>query len=342
MVATEMATTEIAKTEGRAQPVTWVITDGKIGMEKQCLAIAAALNVSPVVKRLSIRAPWRWLPPQLWFAPLRAMAKERGVRSLAPPWPDLIIATGRQSVAPVQAIRKSAGGTPFCVQLQNPGISPERFDLVVAPAHDQMAGSNILSTLGAVHDVNPTSLINAHARFSDYLAGLPRPLVTIVLGGPNGVYEFPADHAERLGNQLSGLARAHGLGIAVTASRRTPPAVVEALRRSLEGLPALIWDANDDEADPNPYLGILAHADWILVTGDSVNMVSEAAGTGKPVYVIDLPGGSEKFKRFHDGMRKAKVTRSFTGRLDMWSYEVPNDTDMVATQIRHMLAQRNP
>lgn len=323
-------------------PLTWVVTDGKVGMEKQCLALAKALGVTPVVKRLNIRAPWRWMPPQFWPRPLMAIARDNGVRTLAPPWPDLLIATGRKSVAPALAVRQKNNGATYCVQLQNPGVPPSRFDLVICPRHDQLEGENVLSTLGAIHDVTSDQLTAAKTEFAAVFEPLRhRQIIAVVLGGPNAVYDFPATHATRLGRQLAGLAQAHGLALTVTTSRRTPPDVVAALKSALHSLPGLFFDANNDEGLPNPYLGYLAYADWILVTGDSVNMVSEAAGTGKPVYVIDLPGGSDKFNRFHSAMRKAKITRSFTGRLDEWRYDLPNDTAKAATQIRLNLAERS-
>ncbi len=326
-------------------PSTWVVTDGTIGMEKQCLALAKMLGVTPVQKRIKIRAPWRWLPPKLWPLPLMALAKAGENSALAPPWPDLVIATGRKSVAPALAIRRQSGGATYCVQLQNPGVDPKQFDLVVCPQHDQLEGTNIMSTLGAIHDVDPSQLASAKTQFAPIFEPLRRrQIVTVVIGGPNAVYDFPVAHAKRLGSQLAGLAQAHGLALAVTTSRRTPADVVAALKLALHRLPGVFWDANLDanskETSPNPYLGYLAHADWILVTGDSVNMVSEAAGTGKPVYIIDLHGGSEKFKRFHTAMRSAKITRSFTGRLDEWRYDLPDDTAKVAAQIKANLAQR--
>lgn len=108
------------------------------------------------------------------------------------------------------------------------------------------------------------------------------------------------------------------------------------LRESLAAAPAYIWDGRGD----NPYLAFLAAADFLVVTADSVNMVSEAATTGKPVYVVDLKGGSSKFRRFHEGLRKDGVTRPFAGRLEHWTYAPLNDTARVATDIRRRLLER--
>src|SRR5690606_828770 len=118
----------------------WVVTDGKAGMESQCLGLAEALGLSPEVKKIAPRAPWRWLPPQAWVAPLAALGSKAD--RLLPPWPDLIIATGRQTVAPALAVKRASGGATFLAQIQNPGVDPARFDLVIAPEHDGLAGDN--------------------------------------------------------------------------------------------------------------------------------------------------------------------------------------------------------
>ena len=124
----------------------------------------------------------------------------------------------------------------------------------------------------------------------------------------------------------------------VTPSRRTDPAGLAILRRTLEGLPAEIWDGRGD----NPYLAYLGLADAFVVTCDSVNMVCEAAATGKPVHVADLPGGSEKFRRFHRAIRDAGITRPFAGEIGDWSYPPLNETARVAREVRRRLRLEIP
>ncbi|MBT3810395.1 MAG: hypothetical protein HOF99_12920, partial [Rhodospirillaceae bacterium] len=126
----------------------WILTDGKIGMVNQCLGLARALGHDPDIKTVDLRRPWAWLPPTL--IPARTSVITAGSTPLAPPWPDLLIASGRKSVAPAQAIRKASGGRTFCIQIQDPGIAVGSFDLVVAPDHDRLRGDNVVSTLGAM------------------------------------------------------------------------------------------------------------------------------------------------------------------------------------------------
>jgi hypothetical protein len=119
----------------------------------------------------------------------------------------------------------------------------------------------------------------------------------------------------------------------VTPSRRTRQGSIAALEAALKGVPHIVWDGSGD----NPYFGFLALADAIVVTEDSVNMVTEAAGTGKPVYVQGLPGRSNRLARFHRLMRERGATRPFQGRLESWSYAPINDTEMVAAAVRQAL-----
>ncbi|MBM3600095.1 MAG: hypothetical protein FJX35_17940 [Alphaproteobacteria bacterium] len=316
----------------------WVVTDGKVGMEVQCLGLAEALGCTPKVKRVMTRGPWRWLPPQLWFNALAAQKPRADV--LAPPWPDLMIATGRQTVALSIAVRRAsaarAGGPTFTVQIQDPKVDPASFDVVVVPAHDELEGRNVVVTAGSIHRVTHERLAADAERFRARLAHLPRPLVAVLLGGSNGHYVLDDGVARRLGAQLAALSR-QGFGLAVTPSRRTGEANTAALRAELAGCPVEIWDFTGD----NPYFGILGLADAIIVTPDSVNMVSEALATGKPVHVVPLDCKRDgKFAAFHRRLEESGLTRPFVGRIESWSYPPPDDTARVAAEIIARLAAR--
>ncbi|MHA1153558.1 MAG: mitochondrial fission ELM1 family protein [Alphaproteobacteria bacterium] len=316
----------------------WVVTDGRAGMEVQCLGLAEALGLEPRIKRIQVTKPWRWLPPRLIPSPLGAIDPQGGPNRdpLAPPWPKLLIASGRQTVAPSMAIRRASGGGTFTVQIQNPVVDPAAFDIVVAPKHDRLTGDNVIETLGGLNRVTEARLTAAAAKFGPAFAHLPRPLVAVVLGGSNRVYRFTEAIARRLGEDLARLCRTEGAGLLVTASRRTDPGTLALLRAALAGCAAEIWDGAGD----NPYLGYLALADAFVVTGDSVNMLCEAATTGKPVHVVELKGGSAKFACFHNILRQAGATRPFAGRLEHWSYPPLRDTETAAAEIQRRLAAR--
>ncbi len=313
----------------------WVLTEGHIGMENQALGVAEALGAAITVKRLRPRAPWKWLPPRLWLAPLRAPGPDGD--ALAPPWPDLIITCGKRAVAPALAIRRLSGGRCFAAHIQVPPVRPDRFDLIVVPAHDPLRGPNVLVTQAAVHRVTPDKLAAAAAALAPSVAHLPRPLVTVLIGGANGRYRLTPAIARHLGEQLRALAVEEGVGLLITPSRRTGAENEAALRAGLGDAPALVWD----HAGENPYFGWLGLADHVLVTCDSVSMTSEALATGKPVHVIPLEGSSKRIDRFHERLHAAGITRRFEGRLDHWSYAPPGDTAAVAENIARRLRERN-
>ena len=303
----------------------WVVTDGKPGMENQCLGLAEAMGLDPVIKRVRLRFPWKQLSPSV----LRignAWSLAAGSDPIAPPWPDVLIATGRHSVSSSLAVRAAAPSC-FRIQIQDPGIRPSLFDLVVVPRHDRLRGANVMVTVGALHRVTGAVIEAAAARLGPAFANLKRPLVAVLVGGDNGAYRMDAAAATQLGAHLAALADS-GAGLLVTPSRRTGAANEAILRQALAGRSAFIWDG----AGENPYFALLGLADAIVATPDSVSMVSEACSTGKPVYIADLPGGSRKFDAFHQGLRDDGTTRRFEGRLERWSYPPLDDTARVAEE----------
>jgi mitochondrial fission protein ELM1 len=308
--------------------IAWVVTDGKVGMENQCIAVAKRLGLDPVIKRVKMRAPWKQLSP--WGLRIgNRWSLSRFGDQLDGPLPDILIATGRHSVTSSLAIGALTNGKCFRVQIQNPGIDPSNFDLVVVPRHDRLTGPNVLVTRGAPHGVTQAALDAAKLKFADRFAPLPQPRITLLLGGNNGVYKLTELAASKLADCLSTLARGNQGSVLVTPSRRTGAAIEAIFKQKLAGIPGEMWDGTGD----NPYLGYLAYADHIIVTADSVNMACEAAATGKPVYVVPLDGGSDKFRRFHDGLVEDGITRPFQGSLESWTYPSFDDAAVIAERI---------
>lgn len=306
----------------------WTLTEGHAGMESQCRGLAQALGLAPVVKRVRARLPWDWLPNRWWVAPLAAPTADSD--PLDPPWPDLVISCGNVSAPIAAAIRARSGGRTRAVHIQDPKMDPARFDLVIAPRHDGLAGGNVLQTRAAIHPVTAAQLDAARAVWAPRLAHLPRPLVAVLVGGSNRRHRLTPRVAARLGADLAALARGSGGGLAVTPSRRTGAGNEAALRAALAGVPAFVWDGGGD----NPYLGLLALADAIVATEDSVSMVSEAIATGKPVFVARLEGESRRLRAFIDGLAQDGIVRWFDGRFATWSYAPPDDTARAAAEIR--------
>ncbi|MCC7273217.1 MAG: mitochondrial fission ELM1 family protein [Alphaproteobacteria bacterium] len=308
-------------------PRAWLLHDGKAGNVSQLLGLGQALGAEHRLLRSTVDGPRMLLPARLWQAGL--MRHPPGGDALGPPWPDIVIGAGRRTARAVLWVRRAAAGRPFAVQIQDSGVAPARFDLVTVPRHDRLRGPNVVVTDGAIHRVTRAALDAAAADWGPRLARMPRPRVAVLIGGSSRAYRMTVEAATALGRALTAMREATGGSLLVTASRRTGPEAAAALRAILAGPAIAFWDGRGD----NPYLGYLALADAIVVTADSVSMPSEAAATGKPVHIADLPGGSPKFTRFHAHFRALGITRPFAGRLESWSYTPPDDAGRVAAEI---------
>jgi hypothetical protein len=312
----------------------WGLTVGHAGFESQALGLAEALGGDITLKRVEPKFPWAYVPPGLALpAPSATVA---GSDPLEPPWPDILISCGRRVVGLALAIKRASAGRTLAVHIQDPLVDSRRFDLVVAPAHDEVSGANVITTRGAIHRVTRAKLDAAAIEFGPSLAHLPRPLIAVLIGGSNRRHRMTAAATAAIADALIALTERHGAGLAITASRRTGSENSAALRTRLGGRPAVFWDGTG----ANPYFGYLALADAIVVTEDSVSMISEAAATGRPVYVAALEGGSPRFTRFHESLREAGITRPLDGTFTRWRYEPIDDTATVAREVERLLAQR--
>jgi mitochondrial fission protein ELM1 len=315
--------------------IAWILTNGTPGMEAQGIAVAHATGIPFELKKVRVKGPLAWLPAQIqiWLPPgffLRSVASSE---PLCPPWPRLIVSVGRQSVAAALAIKRLSNECTFAVHIQDPKVSAHHFDWIAAPEHDGFRGTNVTTTRGAVHGITPVRVATAKVDFANLIDQLPRPRVAVLLGGNSRAFRFKLADAEKFGHSLAAMTRENNGSLLVTPSGRTPPEAVAALERAIMDVPHVIWDGSG----ANPYLAFLGFADAIVVTSDSVNMVTEAAGTGKPVYVEFLQGNSRRITRFHTSMSNAGATRPFNGRLETWSYKPINDTEVIASVIRRAL-----
>jgi mitochondrial fission protein ELM1 len=306
----------------------WILTEGHAGMEAQCRGLAEALGLAPAVKRVRVRLPWDALPNRLWFRPLAALTADSD--KLAPPWPDLVISCGNVSAPLAAAIRRESGSRTRAVHIQDPKMDRRHFDLIVAPRHDGIAGDNVISSAAAIHPVTAQKLADGARSWAPALSHLPHPMTAVLIGGSNGRHRLTPAVAARFADDLARLARDTGGALAVTPSRRTGAEIEALIRERLKDVPAFIWDGRGD----NPYFGLLALADAIVVTEDSVSMTSEAIATGKPVYVAALAGESRRLRRFHQMLMDDGITRPFDGRFATWSYAPPDDTARAAAEIR--------
>lgn len=308
-------------------PPSIILCQPYVGLHAQALGLAERAGLRPELRDIAVRAPWRWVPSRLWPAPLRAVGLD--VSKDVPP--DTLVFNAGGTTGVVGAALHRRGRR--VVQIQHPRMDPRRFDLVVVNRHDGLSGPNVIVTRTALHRVTPERLAEAGAVWGPRLAHLPRPLVAVLVGGTNGRYRLDGPAAHALGVQLAGMMRADRVSLALTPSRRTAPEAVAALRETVEPPGGWVWDG----AGENPYFGLLALADAIVVTQDSVSMVSEAAATRAPVLVAELPGHSRRIGLFNEMMRRDGRTRTFQGRFETWPVEPMDDTGAAAAEMMRRL-----
>jgi mitochondrial fission protein ELM1 len=285
-----------------APPRVWVLTGYRAGERAQILALAEALGWPFEVKELDYR-PSAARISLFRASNLRGFRMDRSSR-LAPPWPDLVISAGMRNEPACRWIRAQSAGRTRIVHIGRPWARLEQFDLVITtPQYRLPERANVLHNTLTLHRVTVARLQDEAHQWAPRLAALPQPRIAVIVGGDSGPTTFGRKAAVRLARQAGAMARERGGSLLVTTSARTAPAAVEALYAGIEApVHFYRWRRDDDD---NPYFGYLALADAIIVTADSISMLTEACATGKPVYMFDAdraadataaPGDSHDFR----------------------------------------------
>lgn len=308
----------------------WTITDGRAGNVRQAVALATALRIGthrPLT--LQPRVPWRW------FAPRRLPGDAAGygsdLQALARHPPPLVIGCGRQAAGALRVLRARGSRT---VQILDPRLPPRHWDLLVVPEHDALRGGNVLTLLGSLNPVDDEWLALGRAAFADF-SSLPGPRTALLVGGPTAHAAWQDDAMAQVFEELAEQIRAERGSLLATTSRRTPPALVERLRRAFADVPNVIWGDGGDGV--NPYAGLLGWANRVVVSPDSVNLLSEASATRMPVALALAATAQGRLARFHTALRERGRLQS---RWLDWQYtriEPLRETARVAAQVRERL-----
>lgn len=322
----------------------WAVSDGRAGIEAQAVGLSEALaRLVPCevsVKRVGWkgrtgRLPW-WLNllPRRWLTPESDIPLGEGREA----WPDVWVAAGRATLPLSIRAKRWSGGRTYVVQLQDPRAPATMFDLVIPPKHDRLSGDNVLPITGSPHRVTPARLAAEAQAFKAMIDPLPRPRVAVLIGGKSKAFDLSSERAAQLAHAIQIPLEQEGGSLMMTFSRRTPEPARALMTARLRHLPGVIWDGEG----PNPYFAFLAAADYVLVTEDSTNMATEAASTGKPVFVLKMDGSSMKFRLFHEELERQGAARPYGGAFHGWTYAPVNETDRAAREVLKRLGVEIP
>ncbi len=309
----------------------WVLLDDQAGNRAQALGVVAALGLP--VREIEIRYAGFAKIPNLLLGASVAGLNKASQANIKAPWPDMVIAAGRRTAPVARWIKAQSDGHTRLVQIMDPGAGRAAFDLICRPAHDEgKPADNIITINAAPHRFTDAKLREARAAWEKHVAKLPTPRIAVMIGGSTRKHTFTDAMALELIMAAERAADAVGGSLMVTTSRRTGRAV-DTIEMALTGPHVLHrWDSDDD----NPYVGFLALASAIIVTGESVSMCSEACATGRSVYLFAPPGLiSDKHARLHSNLIAGAHARPFEGTLDLgWQPERLDVASEIAAEIR--------
>lgn len=336
MTEQTIPSTEAATESEVPAPLVWVLDDPRPGTSAQALGIAERLGVP--FRRIPLG--WGRFPHLAGLVPggsllgLSAPARLAAEAAGGEP-PALVISAGRRSAAVALWMKTHYGAR--IVHCMNPGLAgmlaKDAFDLLVMPEHDgHPPAPNVMTVLGAPHRLSPLLLAQAKQSWRERLAHLPRPRVALLVGGPVRAVGMPPTLAHTLGRRVARLVTARGGSVLASTSRRTGSEATEALAAGLSSTMNLLYRWG--EPGENPYRGFLGSADTIIVTADSVSMISEACATDAAVYVAVPELAGRRHQRLIASLTAAGQVRMFGNAIGAWPRPRLDEADRVAGEIR--------
>jgi mitochondrial fission protein ELM1 len=307
------------------------ISDGRAGNARQAEALVFALAEGRPVSTLTLapRAPWRWFAPRRWPGAIDAFGPD--FARLVDAAPGIAIGCGRQAALATRLLRERGWRA---VQILDPRLDPHHWDAVIVPEHDRLRGDNVLTLLGGLHPVDDAWLAQAREAFAAF-GELPGPRTAVLLGGTSAHARFDRMAFEVMAAKLEAVLARDGGSVLLTTSRRTDPELVAALAHRYDDTPGVIWRGTG--AGPNPYPGLLAWADRIVCSPDSVNMVSEACATRVPVFVFDPGRVRGRPRLFLDTLLARGRIRAMDATLATFEAEPLRECARVAEALRARL-----
>tara|TARA_B100000902_G_scaffold87422_1_gene91500 strand:- start:1987 stop:2925 length:939 start_codon:yes stop_codon:yes gene_type:complete len=304
-----------------------LLTQGMHGMVSQVEGLAKALDLDFTHHRVETNKFWKMLPPK--FTPIsQKVFKKIDVENF-----DVIISCGRKSVIPSIYLKKNSSKKVINIHIQDPKVNLDNFNYVVAPEHDGLTGKNVYSTKGAIHYLTVEE-INNHTNYLESRLQAGKEYFLLILGGPTKHYDYSDKNISNIFNLFNDLVEKNNLQGIIVPSMRTPKNTI-ALAKNKLSKKSLVIDTIDKKA----YLSALSLAKYIAVTCDSTSMISEAALTGKPIYVADIPAkkNDRRIKKFRELFNQLNIIKKLDNELWTWHYEILDETSRISKEIKKQL-----
>ena len=304
-----------------------LLTEGMHGMISQVEGLAKALDLEFTHHKVELNSFWKLLPPK--FTPI----SQNVFKKIHSDAFDVIISCGRKSVIPSIFLKKNSKKKVMNIHIQDPKVNLDNFNYVIAPEHDGLIGQNVFSTKGAIHYLTKEE-INNHSNYLKDRLQTKKEYFLLILGGPTKHYDYSDKNILNILNLFNDLVEKNKLQGIVIPSMRTPKNVIELSKNKL-GENSLVIDTVDKKA----YLSALSLAKYISVTCDSTSMISEAALTGKPIYVADIPPKQNDYriKKFREIFDQLNIIKKLDVKLETWHYESLDETSRIAKKIKNRL-----
>ena len=304
-----------------------LLTQGMHGMISQVEGLAKALDLDFTHHTVELNNFWKLIPPKI--TPIsQKVFKKIEVKDF-----DVIISCGRKSVIPSIYLKKNSSKKITNIHIQDPKVNLNNFSYVIAPEHDGLTGKNVYSTKGAMHYLTKEEIDNHTNYLKDKLQS-GKEYFLLILGGPTKHYDYSEDNIINIFNLYNDLITKNNLQGIIIPSMRTPKNTIDLAKNKL-GEKNLVIDTVDKKA----YLSALSLAKFIAVTCDSTSMISEAALTGKPIYVADIPTkkNDQRIQKFKELFHQLNITKKLDIKLETWDYEILDETSRVAKEIKKQL-----
>ena len=302
-----------------------LLTEGMHGMLSQVEGLAKALEIDFTHHKVELNNLWRLIPPK--FTPISQSVYKKIDQSDF----DIIISCGRKSIIPSIHLKNISNKKVFNIHIQDPKINLNYFDFIVAPEHDGINGSNVINTKGAIHYLTDVEIIKNKNYLGSLIKKDHRKICSLILGGPTRYYDYSPENMKNIFFILNNLLKKNNLQLVVIPSMRTPKNSIEYAKNYFGEDHTVI-----DKVDKKAYLSALSISNCIVVTCDSSSMISEAALTGKPIYVANiLPRKNDKrFQKFRNLFRELNITRNLGEEEENWQYQKLDETNRVAQIIK--------